>query len=316
MSATGETERRAPKAKRQLPVGLVIALLTKGAKLTKLFAIGKPVLTFGTMFVSLFAYAFWLGPWLAVLFVLLLLIHEMGHVVAMRMKGFATPTPVFIPFLGAAVFAPKFGSRADEAFIGYGGPLLGSAAALAVLGMSFLAPRDSDLAAVLLASGAAGIFLNLFNLLPVSPLDGGRVAQAVGGWVKYIGLILLAAVSVVFREPMILLIWILVLSDLRIVPARVRASLAAILTSSMATLMLLGYGEQDAWVNVIDCVLAAGFTAFMIRAALRPQEPEKDERAALPAPQRWTWLGLYLGLVAVLGVALLSTEPHMQRFAG
>ena len=301
-------------AKRGLPVGLVIALLTKGAKLTKLLAIGKPILTFGTMSVSLFAYAFWLGPWLAILLVLLLFIHEMGHVVAMRLKGFATPTPVFIPFLGAAVFAPHFGSRHDEAFIGYAGPLIGSLAALGLFALYFLAPRGSDLAAILLAGSSVGIFLNLFNLLPVNPLDGGRVTQAVGGWVKYIGLILLAGVSLLFREPMILLIWVLVLSDLTMIPARIRASLAAVLTTSMATLMLLGYSSQERWVDVMDCVLAAFFTAFMIRAALRPEEAEKDAREMLAGAQRWTWLALYLGLVAVLGLALFVTEGHLPYF--
>ena len=316
MSAAGEITAPAAKAKRGLPVGLVTVLLLKGAKLAKLFAIGKPVLTFGTMAVSLFAYAFFLGPWFGVLFVLLLLIHEMGHVAAMKLKGFATPTPVFIPFFGAAVFAPHFGSRQDEAIIGYAGPLLGSAAALALFGLYFLAPRDSELATILLAASYAGVFLNLFNLLPISPLDGGRVTQAVGRWFRYIGLILLAAFSVLLREPQILLIWILVLADLKFIPARIRAGLAVLLTVSMLALMLAGYGDMSwVWI-VVDGLLAAFFTYGMILDARQPPGVQRDDRPGLTVPQRGAWLVLYVGLVAVLGITLAVQSQYVAPILG
>ena len=315
MSVAENTAAPAAKAKRGLPVGLVTALLIKGAKLAKLFAIGKPLLTFGTMAVSLFAYAFFMGPWFAVLFILLMLIHEMGHVAAMKLKGFDTPTPVFIPFFGAAVFAPHFGSRQDEAIIGYAGPLLGSIAALALFGLSFLPPRESELAVILHAASYAGVFLNLFNLLPISPLDGGRVTQAVGRWFRYIGLIGLAAFSVLLRQPEILLIWILVLGDLKFIPARLRAGLAVLLTFSMLALMLTGDDHSWVWI-LVDGLLAAFFSYGMIVEATRPQAADRDDRTPLTVPQRGAWLVLYLGLVAVLGVTLAVQSRAVPGLLG
>lgn len=312
-------------ANKGLPVGAVAAVLTKGSKLLKLakaFKIAKPALTFGTMTVSMFAYAFWLGPWFAVIFTLLLFIHEMGHVAAMRMKGLGTPSPVFIPFLGAAIFAPKFGTRDEEAFVGYGGPLLGTVASLVVFGMYFLAPRESDLAAILLASSYAGVFLNLFNMLPISPLDGGRVTQAVGRWFKYIGLFLLAGLSVLLKEPVMLLIWVLVLSDLTIIPVRLRAILMSVLGLCMVALMLLGFSSQPWWLDLIDCIFAGIFIAGTIFLAMKPsveaaeRERERDERPNLTPQQRWIWTGLYLGLAVLLLAALAWQAQYLPHHVG
>lgn len=307
-------------AQSKIPTGALLAIIVKGSKLmkaAKVLTIAKPMLTFGTMTLSMFAYAFWLGPWFAVIFTLLLFIHEMGHVAAMRIKGLGTPSPVFIPFLGAAIFAPKFTNRDDEAFVGYGGPLLGTFAALAVFGIYFLVPRGTDLSAILLASSYAGVFLNLFNLLPISPLDGGRVTQAVGTWFKYIGLFLLAAFSVLLREPMILLIWVLVLSDLTIVPVRIRAILSAIMAVSMAILMVMGYSSQPFWIDILDCVFAAMFVALNVARAMKPElEEPKDARPSLTTRQRWIWTGLYIGLSILLVVALVYQFQFLPRPAG
>lgn len=286
----------------------LIVILGKSAKLLKVlkaFKIAKPFLTLATMSLSMFAYAFWLGPWFAIAFVLLLFIHEMGHVAAMRLRGLGTPTPVFIPFLGAAIFAPKFENRDDEAFVGYGGPLLGSVAAIAVFGAYLIAPRESDLATILLAASYAGVFLNLFNLLPISPLDGGRVTQAVGTWFKYIGLFLLALFSIALREPVILLIWILVLGEFEIVPLRIRAALTVVLALSMAALMLMGFSTQPFWIDVFDCVIAALFVLLAILKARAPEiADEKDDRPGLTTQQRLRWAGLYGGLTILLVVAI------------
>ncbi len=116
------------KAKSSLGI-VLLAMLAKSAKLLKLLKllkVAKPFVLLVSMSISAIAYAFLLGPWLSILFVALLLVHEMGHVIAMKLKGYDTPTPVFIPFLGAAIFAPKFEDRDTEAFVGYGGPLLGT----------------------------------------------------------------------------------------------------------------------------------------------------------------------------------------------
>jgi|SRR3989344_7938443 len=127
------------------------------------------------MAVSAFAYAFLLGPWFGIGLVVLLLIHEMGHVIALRLRGYESSTPVFIPFLGAAIFAPKFTDRDNEAFVGYGGPLLGSIGAVALFAVWFFLPTDSVAAQLVLITSYFGVYLNLFNMIPISPLDGGRI---------------------------------------------------------------------------------------------------------------------------------------------
>lgn len=297
--------------------GTIIALLSKGAKLTKvasLFKVAKPLVMFASMSVSVVAYAFWLGPWLGILFTLLLLIHEMGHVAAMKMKGFATPTPVFIPFLGAAVFAPKFNDRHEEAFVGYGGPLLGSAAALALFLVYLVIPKGTQMATIVLAASYLGVFLNLFNLLPVSPLDGGRVTQAVGTWFKYIGLLTLAGLSVLLRSPVILYVWVLVVTDLTVIPVRLRAVITTIMGVSMAVLMAMGYSNQPVWIDIIDCVFVAIFVAMNITRAIKPELDEPvDTRPGLTTEQRRKWAVFYIGLTAILILTILVQAQYLPN---
>ena len=267
-----------------------------------------------SMSVSAIAYAFWLGPWLSLVFIALLFIHEMGHVVAMKMKGLGTPTPVFIPFLGAAVFAPKFTERDTEAFVGYGGPLLGTVGSLVVFGLFFLAPKHTSLSAILLVGSYLGTYLNLFNLLPISPLDGGRVTQAAGRWFKYVGLVGLAVLSVMWRQPVILYIWILVLYDLTMIPVRLRAGLVTIIWISMATLMSLGYGSQPVWANILDCVITAAFVGLSIARAFRKaDDAEPDNRPDLSTEQRVKWFLYYLGLGGILVMALLLQAQFLPH---
>lgn len=197
-------------AKRRIPGwNTVFALLLKGTKLLKALKLLK---VFGTVFsmgLSMFVYSFLMGPWFAVGFVLVLFVHEMGHVTAMKMRGYETSAPVFIPLLGAAIFIPAFHSRDDEAWIGFGGPLLGGL--ISALLLLYWQYHPSEM---ILRLAYTSAFLNLFNLLPIRPLDGGRVLQVAGSWTKYIAIAILAGISWLVREPSMLLIWILVLDDI------------------------------------------------------------------------------------------------------
>src|SRR5438874_13278580 len=127
-----------------------------------------------SMFVSL-AFYVWLGGWwFGVGLVALLFVHEMGHVIEAKRQGLPVSAPVFIPFLGAAISLKQMPHNAwREAKLGIAGPLLGSAGALAlyIAGVAY----DSR---PLKAIAFLGFFINLFNLLPASPLDGGRIAAA------------------------------------------------------------------------------------------------------------------------------------------
>ena len=192
------------------PLAAVGFLLFKfKAALLAIFKL-KVFATSGTMLVSIAAYA-WIWGWqFAVGFVLLLLVHELGHVLEARRQGLPVSAPLFIPFLGAAILLkgnPKDAWR--EAKIAIAGPILGSLGALAtwILGEAL----DSDL---LIALAFTGFFLNLFNLLPIVPLDGGRIVAAIHPVLWALGL--LGLLGLVFVAPNPILIIILVIGGLEL----------------------------------------------------------------------------------------------------
>ncbi|MGB3922186.1 MAG: hypothetical protein WBL19_02845 [Minisyncoccia bacterium] len=294
---------------------IILIILGKSTKLLKAAKIAKPAITFGSMALSTFAYAFWLGPWFAIGLVAMLFIHEMGHVIALRLKGYPASTPVFIPFLGAAIFAPKFTNRDDEAYVGYGGPLLGSIGAAALFAVWFFLPEDSTTAHLVLITSYAAIFLNLFNMVPISPLDGGRITQATGSWFQYVGVTALAVFSVFFREPVILLIWVLVVSELQFIKLKLRTLMAGICTVGMIVLMILGYSHQPWWVDVLDGILATFFTVVLLAKAHSGEKDSfiVDERSDLPLGKRVWWFLLYAGLTAILLVVSIYQSSLLPK---
>jgi Zn-dependent protease len=188
------------------PFGAFLLLVAKlGAKLKALiFLLPKLKLftTAGSMAVSVGAYSFIWGWRFALGFVLLLLVHELGHVIQLRREGVKASAPMFVPFLGAAIWARSFGANAlAEARVGLAGPVLGGLASAAVAAVAFA--TDSDF---LRALAFTGFFLNLFNLLPVVPLDGGRAMAALSPWMWIAGFAALLALTVFFPNPIMLLI--------------------------------------------------------------------------------------------------------------
>jgi Zn-dependent protease len=231
-------------------------IAAKGAKLVKvvkLLKFGKVFLTFSSMMLSVFVYSFMLGPWFALGFVVMLFIHEMGHIVALRMRGHNTQGPVFIPMLGAVIFAPKFKDAEEEAFVGFAGPFTGGVAAFGAFIVWILTNRTSD---ILLLVSYTATFINLFNLIPLRPLDGGRITQIAGKWFQYVGLVALLGFSLFIKQPSILLIWILILGDVRMEP-KLKFGCRSAFWIGMVTLMSLGYSDQAFWVNILDGVLGA-----------------------------------------------------------
>jgi len=158
--------------------------------------------TLGTMLLSIVLYATQWGWAFAAGFVLLIFVHELGHVVVLRREGIPAGAPVFIPFLGAFIAMRGRPRNAYvEAKVAIGGPIAGSLAAWAVLvaGLTLDHP-------LLVTLGHAGILLNLFNLIPVSPLDGGRIAGAFSRAFWIAGYALGVVALVVTRSPMLLLV--------------------------------------------------------------------------------------------------------------
>ncbi len=169
----------------------LIALLAKGKAILLFLPKIKVLSTSVTALVSVAAYSLFFGWWFAVGFVLLLFIHEMGHVIALRREGIPASAPMFIPFVGAFISAKSLGDNAlAEARVGLAGPILGSlaAAAVALGGVLLNSP-------FLQALAYTGFLLNLFNLLPVVPLDGGRAMAAMAPWMWFVGF---AALIVLF----------------------------------------------------------------------------------------------------------------------
>src|SRR5687767_10451090 len=188
------------------PLAAAALLLAKfGAKAkVLLFALPKLKLftTSASMLVSIVAYQLIFGWAFAVGLVLLLLLHEVGHVIQLRREGVEASAPMFIPFLGAVVAAKSLGDdAAAEARVGLAGPILGSLATLVPLGI-WLATGEEFWQAL----AFTGFFLNLFNLLPVLPLDGGRAMAALSPWMWFLGFAGLVALVFVFPNPIILLI--------------------------------------------------------------------------------------------------------------
>ena len=183
---------------------------TKLISVLKLMKFTKIIVTSSTLALSALAYGWAFGPWFGVGLTAMLLIHEMGHVIALRLKGYPTSLPVFIPFLGAAIFVHDFGDRETEAYIGYGGPLLGSIAAFLCMALWLVTGSP-----VLLLTAYLGVYLNLFNLVPIRPLDGGRITQLAGPKLKYAAIALLVGYTLCIGEPALLLIWVFVLQEIK-----------------------------------------------------------------------------------------------------
>ena len=206
----------APPAARKSPwkraLGVLIALgallLKFGAKLKGLLLLLPKLKLFTTsasMLVSIGAYALIWGWRFAVGFVLLLLVHEYGHVLQLRREGIKASAPMFIPFLGAFVGMKELPKdAAAEARVGLAGPILGSLACLIPIGLYALTGNE-----LFKALAFVGFFLNLFNLLPVLPLDGGRAMAALTPWMWVVGFALLVAATVVFPNPIMLLVLLL-----------------------------------------------------------------------------------------------------------
>ncbi len=164
----------------------------------------------GTMIFMIWVYArLWGWKW-GVGFVVLLFLHECGHLLVAKHFGLKVSAPMFIPFMGAFIALKEAPRNAwIEASVGIGGPLLGSLAALVchLLGLTLHAPLFIGLA-------WTAYFLNLFNLTPLGMLDGGRIATALSPWLWLVGLVVLGWIA--WTHPNFIIWLVLILSLPRI----------------------------------------------------------------------------------------------------
>ena len=161
------------------PVGVVLwkfktvalLVLAKGKfallGLTKLSTLTSMLLFLGVYW-AMFGWQFALG------FVLSIYIHEMGHVFALRKYGIAASAPMFIPFLGAFVRLKQYPANViQDARVGLAGPIWGFGAAV----FAWLCAVVTGLP-IWYAIAHTGAWINLFNLIPIWQLDGGRGFRA------------------------------------------------------------------------------------------------------------------------------------------
>ncbi|SDP69571.1 hypothetical protein SAMN05216303_106151 [Rhodoferax sp. OV413] len=177
---------------------LLLALLAAGK-------LGKVALSGGTMLLSVFVYAISYGWAYAIGIVGLLFVHEMGHFIAAKNRGLAVGAPVFIPFVGAWISLKTVDLDPEtEAYVGLAGPMLGTAGAF----LCYLYAQESG-QKLWLAIAYTGFILNLFNLIPLTPLDGGRIVSVVSPKLWLLGVPLLCGVFFWKPSPMLLIIAVL-----------------------------------------------------------------------------------------------------------
>ena len=189
--------------------GLVAALAAffkYGIVALKFVKIGPTVIS---MIIAFGIYLLFFGPWFALGVVLLILVHEMGHVLFSWVEGVPMSLPVFLgPFGAFTQIRGQLRDARQEAIIALGGPLVGTlAAVLLYLFATTMQPGTTQ--AFLFALAYFGCFINLFNLIPMSPLDGGRIANAISRWMNVVGLVIMLGFFLLFGNPFALILLIL-----------------------------------------------------------------------------------------------------------
>ena len=186
-------------------MGATIALLLGFLKL------GKVGGTLITMLISLGAYALIFGWWYAAGFIGLLFLHELGHLIAARQRSLAVSMPTFIPFVGAWIELKDQPMDVEtEAYVAAGGPLLGTVGAV----IFYFWGRETG-SGLLLAIAYGGFFLNFFNLIPLSPLDGGRMTAILSPRVWFLGAPLMLALILYRPSPLLVVLLIAAIPALK-----------------------------------------------------------------------------------------------------
>lgn len=184
------------------------------------FKYGLVALKFGkfggtaiSMVIAIWVYTLFFGWEFAVGVVLLIFIHEMGHYLTSRFEGVPVKAPLFIPMLGAfTAHAGLENDRRKEAIIAAAGPVFGFLAALLLYLFALSQPVVSHFVSLCFALSYFGFLITLFNLIPMVPLDGGRIAGAISKWANvaglaaFAGLMLFMAVNDVPTNPFLLII--------------------------------------------------------------------------------------------------------------
>jgi Zn-dependent protease len=183
------------------------AFLLKGGWLVKFSWLLK---SGATMFIALWVYSVTYGWGFAVMLIALLLIHELGHWVWIRANNIDSSAPIFIPFVGAVIMMKQLPpDEATNAWVAFAGPLIGGAGALAFWLLGLLTNNG-----LLMAGGSFGFFLNLFQLVPARPLDGGYILGAINRWLLIPGTIIIVILALLTHSPLLFIISVISIMSL------------------------------------------------------------------------------------------------------
>jgi Zn-dependent protease len=243
-------------------VALLLAIWSKFGLVVALFLKVPALATLGSALLSVAAYSLWGGAWFAVGLVLMIFVHEMGHVLEIRRQGMHATAPIFIPFVGAAIFQRSHAqSPLRQAQIGIAGPIAGTIGATVAFVL-----YNSTHWNVFLMWAYFGFLLNLFNLIPFGMLDGGWILAPVSKWIQVAGLAVLGGLFLAnLVSPIVIIVVIL---GLPVVWQRFRnPALDAQLTAGPAGPR---YAMGAAWLALVAFV-AFGFfqTDSMLHALVR-----------------------------------------------
>lgn len=311
-----EKKSKASKVSSYIILGLKSTKLLKIIQAIKLFKFAKPFVMIFSMLISILAYSAVWSPAFAIGLVFLLLVHEMGHVVAMNKEGFKTNAPVFIPFVGAMLFSPKNMDRRQEAVIGIGGVVFGGILSFILLGINFFYPSK-----YLLLFAYMGFALNLFQMIPLSPMDGGRVIQAVGRNFQFIGIIILIALTIMIHQTTILIIWIIVMFDFKFLslPQRILVASAVELALIIFTVLKIGIQDNVVFVaSIIDAIIGLLYVAIIIAGYMYDRDGTEaafisPERPMLNSRQKYFWLAAFVLSVSSLVSAMIYLSPVIKE---
>ncbi len=199
------------KSKLSFLTPLLVAGALLSTKLKSVLLLGSKWLSFAklgwlvtkswTLWLSLTLYAATFGWSLAWMLVLVLFLHEGGHWIWMRAYGLNPGLPTFIPFLGAFVAMKKLPKdEASHAWVAFAGPLIGGVTSALLYWIGVIINNTW-----LMTTGHLGSILNLLQLIPAKPLDGGFVISAVSTRLLIPGVIFLVIFSI-YRQSIFLFV--------------------------------------------------------------------------------------------------------------
>jgi Zn-dependent protease len=202
-----EDERPAARHAKSGGIGAILATLAVVAAKLKFLLVGLKIFTSSwTFLLSLGLYVVAFGWRIGIVLIFVLAAHELGHFFAYRAYGLTARLPVFVPFLGAYTAGAIAPDLEQDAYIALAGPVVGLALATGCYAIA-LATGDRFWT----ACADISAFLNLFNMIPVLPFDGGRVIGALWPPLWIAGVLVFVAVSIKIGVPLLLVLLIALL---------------------------------------------------------------------------------------------------------